>query len=223
MSGAALFPHLRPVAPGWAPTLFPAMPMVEPPPPWATGERDGTPAPVSAPVGATGPATPRGRRWCVRCAHCLDVAFVGERVRGGQCGACGGPVEEMGEVYGDRLGVTEHHCACDYRCTGAAGPRCDCHCGGANHGSGRTVEVVRDVGAAPRLRGQRDPGELRRRGDQFRAAVAAAEELAASLHPGSPAAWRLRRAVSACREGRTHARVAKLSALTATIRGKKES
>ena len=74
------------------------------------------------------------------------VAIDGRRQRI-QC-ACGGEMEHMGRVEGDRLTKTEYRCPCDGRCTGALGPNCDCQCGGANHGSGRVVEVQIDAGRA---------------------------------------------------------------------------
>lgn len=183
-------------------------------PPLAGATLPPLPAPVlpAAPL----PAMPV-KRWCYRCVDCLDVAFTREAVRGGQCGACGGPLECMGEVSGDKLIERRKDCACDYRCTGALGPMCDCHCGGVNHGTGREVEVVRVVGSVPVLRGQRDPCELRRRGDRFRATLARADAVLAGLHPGSVEAWRIRKAVAACRDARTAARVGKLSAVLDTF------
>lgn len=92
------------------------------------------------------PAQPTERNF-YRCADCLSVVAVDGRRQRIQC-ACGGELEHMGRVEGDRLTQTKYLCPCDGRCTGALGPNCDCQCGGANHGSGRVVEVQVDAGRA---------------------------------------------------------------------------
>lgn len=116
-----------------------------------------------------------GPRWCYRCADCLAVMFTGEELqplfdfqrfgtayaRYGECGVCGGFLEFMGKVAQGaegrgRLQAMEHRCACDFRCTGALGPKCECSCGGVNHGTGRMVAVVRDLGSIPRTTGLDD-------------------------------------------------------------------
>lgn len=57
---------------------------------------------------------------------------------------CGqsGRLEWMGRVGSDSLIRTEDRCACDSRCTSARGPKCDCVCGGKNHGKHRVVAVT---------------------------------------------------------------------------------
>jgi hypothetical protein len=55
---------------------------------------------------------------------------------------CDGHVTFMGVVQGDKYVKTENRSPCDGRCTHACGPICDCQCGGANHGTGRLVQVV---------------------------------------------------------------------------------
>lgn len=107
-----------------------------------------------APV-ASNPAAVR--RWAVRCSGCLSVAFVecttSEAFSGHPvCDLCEGRVEIMGEVQGAAIGHTVTCAACDGRCTHAKGPSCDCPCGGANHGTGATVERFVAEGKAPRVR-----------------------------------------------------------------------
>lgn len=103
------------------------------------------PLPVPAPL---------SRRWCIRCADCLAVAFVETpgRPPRADCAACDGvgTVETMGEVRGVHVGHDETRCACDGRCTHAKGPDCECSCGGVNHGSGATVTLWIVDGKAPR-------------------------------------------------------------------------
>lgn len=127
-----------------------------------------------------------GRLYYWRCADCLDPVTVREKVIGPLlCGACAGSMEYLGRVARDRLVVEAQVCACDYRCTGAIGPMCDCHCGGVNHGTGREVTVIRDAGPVPRLSPQRDAVKLRQRAEEYRLLRAEAEAalLARGYHP----------------------------------------
>ncbi len=115
----------------------------------------------------------RPRRWFFKCGDCLSVMATAENLRCDVDGraaiaprcTCGGKLKFMGEIKRERLTVTEAHSACDGRCTNAPGPSCDCKCGGENHGTQRIVEVVRDLGPAPRLR---TPNPAR--AEEFRAA-----------------------------------------------------
>lgn len=101
------------------------------------------------------------KRWYTKCSLCLAVACVeseedpravrqalrraGKSTTGPDvvCGACGGAVEVTGYVSRARL-VAAHGEAspCDWRCTNATGPSCDCSCGGSNHGSQKLVSFV---------------------------------------------------------------------------------
>jgi len=92
-----------------------------------------------------------------KCPNCLGVfAVEGPRVKiiinnyrsGPQCD-CGSATIWMGRVERDRLIRKEDHCACDSRCTDATGPHCNCSCGGVNHGTHRTVQVLIDGGKVP--------------------------------------------------------------------------
>ena len=80
-----------------------------------------------------------------RCADCLSVVATDTKIqpvqcpraittRVGECAACGGAIEYMGQVHGDHLARTELRVPCHARCTGALGPHCECQCGGENHG-----------------------------------------------------------------------------------------
>lgn len=117
-----------------------------------------------------------------RCGDCLAVAVVKPedkaKIAHGarpECGVCGGTFEKMGDVGPDAKCVRrEEQCACDARCTDACGPLCSCSCGGENHGSGRTVEVVLGVDAAPRFLGVKDADKARAVAEEYRAAFAAA-------------------------------------------------
>ena len=82
-----------------------------------------------------------------KCPLCLCVAAVdAPHQQAIECGHCSEPMEYMGRVYQERLVKDETRCACDARCTSAAGPKCDCHCGGKNHGRGTVVHVRIECG-----------------------------------------------------------------------------
>lgn len=100
------------------------------------------------------------QRFFYRCTDCLAVSagevdirpsWGREYVPAGVCGACGGEVENMGRVEGERLRDDVERCPCDERCTHAKGPKCSCSCGGANHGSGKVVSVCLDRGPVPTI------------------------------------------------------------------------
>ena len=86
-----------------------------------------------------------------KCRQCLGVfAIDGQRQRA-HCDCGAGELDHMGAVQRDRLVIERDRCACDHRCTDATGPSCNCRCGGENHGTHRTVHVVIDNGAVPRI------------------------------------------------------------------------
>ena len=85
-----------------------------------------------------------------RCDTCLTVIATKEEVKA--C-ACSGAFAYMGYVHRDPkvLLRPEIACACNTLCTDAAGPCCNCACGGINHGTGRYVEIIKEVGLPTRL------------------------------------------------------------------------
>lgn len=114
------------------------------------------------PIDST-PVPTAGRRHFWRCLDCLSVmATDGEKAdfqhydpgRGVvfslKCG-CNGRLDYMGEVHRDRLATESWACPCDARCTNAPGPKCECSCGGKNHGTGIVVRVLKDAGGVPRI------------------------------------------------------------------------
>lgn len=96
-------------------------------------------------------AASTGPRWFVRCVECLTIAAVTEQpdCYTWQCGICKGQIESMGKVERDRLTHTHLGSPCDASCTHARGPRCDCSCGGKNHGSRLVVKIIHDAGPVP--------------------------------------------------------------------------
>lgn len=116
---------------------------------------------------------PRVPRWYVRCSDCLSIAAVdaAESPNVAAC-ACGGKIEAMGKVtrFGRLHVSTREETPCDDRCTGAQGPKCDCPCGGENHGSGRVVKIDVTTGVPHIV--MLDPEQAAARATEYRAALA---------------------------------------------------
>lgn len=87
-------------------------------------------------------------RYYVQCSKCLTKAVIETETYPHRpvCVACEGECRVMGRVEGDRFARVEERCPCDERCTSAQGPKCECSCGGANHGSNLLVPVVVEAG-----------------------------------------------------------------------------
>lgn len=115
-----------------------------------------------------------------RCLTCLAIiatdgmAFP-DTVK---CGACEGERwEHMGRVQRDRLVSDSMLSPCDDRCTTARGPKCDCGCGGKNHGKGWIVDWrTPDVGAVPVATPQENGDVCRKRAAEYTALVTEARE-----------------------------------------------
>lgn len=96
-------------------------------------------------------------RFTYKCQECLVIFVVADpeggrypTVRPSTCGICGAhTIELMGLIGPDsRVRLDESRCKCDARCTHAAGPHCECQCGGENHQKeqeGWTV-ITQDLG-----------------------------------------------------------------------------
>lgn len=128
-------------------------------------------------------AMERVRRDFWRCGRCLTVfATEGEPagLRDLRC-ACGGACRSMGMVERGRLVHLEQRCACDARCTSARGPRCDCQCGGENHGTGRIVTVKWDMGGVPRA--TLDVAAAVRKAEEFEAVAGVLREEIEARYP----------------------------------------
>lgn len=79
-----------------------------------------------------------------RCDDCLTTFSSTER-KVDECD-CNGSVHYMGQVHGSNYVEVKDKAPCDGRCTHAAGPVCDCECGGVNHGTGKVVQVTTVLG-----------------------------------------------------------------------------
>lgn len=111
----------------------------------------------------------------VRCRCCLATSTVEAYSANMFCGVChdAEPLEVMGVVtpYGWQKMVDR--CKCDHRCTFATGPKCECSCGGENHGAGMLgfVEVVAETGKVS-VTANKNKEKHAKNGAEFRALCA---------------------------------------------------
>lgn len=93
------------------------------------------------------------QRHFYKCCDCLSVIANDSDSRfaspNAVCGLCASKLIHMGRVVEQGLVRDSLECPCDLRCTHARGPKCDCSCGGRNHGSQAVVHIVRDAGGIP--------------------------------------------------------------------------
>lgn len=163
-----------------------------------------------------------------RCLDCLTVAATSERLREAKCGACSGAIEYMGRVQRDSLVVTGMECPCDFRCTSALGPSCNCKCGGINHGSNVMVAVTRVTGDVPVLQ-ITDSAKAQRIAREWRAAVDAATAELETIAARRVGGWlpmddytrwtKLGKVLRAARKLRTHASRMKRMAAVVSVSG----
>lgn len=134
-------------------------------------------------------------RFTYKCQECLAI-FVVADPEGGRyptviprsCGICGArAIELMGLIGPDsRVTLDTSRCKCDARCTHAAGPHCECQCGGENHQKeqeGWTV-VTTDRGVITAT--CTDPATVVKHqtiASEYRDAIASAEHRRAHLWP----------------------------------------
>ena len=109
-------------------------------------------------------------RWFWRCNDCLSVVAIEHQTNLLKCGCCRGVMGLMGRVERDILVNDEIRCACDARCTSASGPKCNCHCGGVNHGTGKVVLVTVEAGSPPIATPRKDNAKHLTQAKEFRLA-----------------------------------------------------
>jgi hypothetical protein len=117
-------------------------------------------------------------RYYYRCSDCLSAVVLQEKLFEVEC-ACGGEFELLGQVTDTgHWRRVEEKPPCDGRCTGARGWKCDCVCGGENHGTKLLVEVVREGGVA---RVRPPDADAIRRAEEYRAARQAVHDAMARV------------------------------------------
>ena len=144
-----------------------------------------------------------------QCADCFGHAALETNNTETRCD-CGGELDYMGKAKNDRLIVEGVRVPCDPRCTAAIGPKCDCACSGANHGSGALVRVEIDKGGVPIVS---QPADLPARlgiAEVFRArykrALKGYEQKVGTLNGADPVGWQIREQLRHARRFRTQRR-----------------
>jgi hypothetical protein len=129
-----------------------------------------------------------------KCHDCFSLIVLesASLPRDTMCGVCGGKdFRYMGDVRKDNIVNIKYDCPCNELCTCATGPKCDCKCGGENHGTHLVIEVVVVVGKVPTATSNR-PGVLAgERGRWYRGEM---EDLRAHLRDRFVCTYRYRAA-----------------------------
>lgn len=146
-------------------------------------------------------------RYFYKCNVCLGAfATDGHPERGSLCD-CGGRLECMGRVKRHRLVEGAMGTPCDARCTNASGPKCDCQCDGANHGSKMIVFFERDLGGVPRVVSSDADREKRHaRRDEYARLVSEAQAVLETL-PAEPQGYSFRKSPTRALRAALHASV----------------
>jgi hypothetical protein len=144
-----------------------------------------------------------------RCADCFGTAALETHNEATRCD-CGGELDYLGRAKNDRLVVEGVRVPCDSRCTNARGPKCECGCFGANHGTKALVHVEIDAGGVPTIS---KPGDIRDRqgiADVFRARYDKARSnynfKVGTLTGADPAGWQIREQIRNARKYRNQKR-----------------
>jgi len=144
-----------------------------------------------------------------RCADCFGTMALETGDSGARCD-CGGELDYLGKAKNDRLIVEGVRVPCDPRCTSAIGPKCDCACGGANHGSGALVHVEIDAGGVPVVSKPADLPARRGIAEVFRAryqrALDGYKAKVGTLNGADPVGWQIREQLRHARRFRTQRR-----------------
>jgi hypothetical protein len=197
-------------AQGFDPSMAPARVGAEPdwlkPPPEGARPRE-----TEGPLSARAPAVPVSGAplHFYRCADCFGTLALERDDTGARCD-CGGALEYLGRAENDRLIVDGFRVPCDSRCVNARGPKCECGCGGANHGNGALVQVQIDAGGVPVASKPHDREKRHEIAGTFRAALARAEAnysaKVGQVIGYDAAAWQIREQLKNARKFKTQKR-----------------
>jgi hypothetical protein len=177
----------------------------------AEGRRVAIPGPAAAPAAlqTTRPPDKGAPLHFFRCGDCFGTLAL-ETGRSDAVCDCGGQLEYLGRAKHERLVIDGLTVPCDARCISARGPKCECGCGGANHGSNALVAVERDAGGIPRATPRGDRATRHAIADLFRARMAKAKaSYRAKVGDGcsyDPAAWQIREQLKNARRFKTQKR-----------------
>lgn len=108
------------------------------------------------------------------CNRCAEWFYSSQMFRSATCPICDGRITFRGAVRQNRSVTFDAEIPpCDGQCTSARGTKCECKCGGRNHGSGRTITVT--VAAGKAQVSLDDPELAQRLRDSRRPQIEAAE------------------------------------------------
>jgi hypothetical protein len=171
-----------------------------------------TPSPTITPARATTAAA----LYFYRCADCFGHCALETHNDATRCD-CGGELDYLGHAKNNRLVIEGVRVPCDSRCTNAIGPKCECGCFGANHGTRALVHVEVDAGGVPTIS---KPADLPARlgiAEVFRARYERAREgydrKVGTLTGADPVGWQIREQIRNARKYRTQKR--RLAAISA--------
>ncbi len=120
--------------------------------------------------------TPQQNRYYFRCHDCLLTTCIELQHprRDLVCGVCGGNLDLLGVVEGNRWTHQVQKCVCNEMCQDARGPKCTCSCGGENHGKSYRYQVYTDAQGKVNVKADVDEEKHRAIAAEYRAANAAA-------------------------------------------------
>jgi hypothetical protein len=151
-----------------------------------------------------------------RCGDCFGN-YATEALESGLRCDCTGQLEYLGRAKNKRLVVDGLAIPCDARCISARGPKCECGCGGANHGNGTLVPVERDAGGIPHVSKPADREKRHAIADLFRAKLKHARDTyratVGEVSGYDAPAWQIREQLQNARKFKTQKR--RLAAITA--------
>lgn len=130
--------------------------------------------------------SPINERFYFRCHDCLMTICIENTPELGlnnrlsnirnelKCGVCGGRLDFMGQVEGNRWVHKSEKCTCNEMCQDARGPKCTCSCGGENHGKGYRYYTYTDAAGKINIKPDQDTEKLLAIANEYRAAEQAA-------------------------------------------------
>jgi hypothetical protein len=123
---------------------------------------------------------------------------------------CGGQLEYLGRAKHERLVIDGMEVPCDARCVNARGPKCECGCMGANHGSGAVVHVEIDAGGVPVASKPADLAKRRGIAELYRSKLARVQaayvEKVGAVVGQDGAAWQIRAQIANAQKFKTQKR-----------------
>lgn len=165
-----------------------------------------TPGPTATAPAVLGPAV---ALHFYRCGDCFGTLALESAETGARCD-CGGKLDYLGRAKHERLIIDGLEVPCDSRCVNARGPKCECGCCGANHGSGALVVVEIDAGGVPVASKPADFAKRRGIAELYRSRLARVQaayaEKVGAVVGEDRAAWQIREQIKNAQKFKTQKR-----------------